>query len=201
MSQSKPKANSHGYTMSYVGLVADMTVERAGVRKSFRVRLRHGNSLRRLSAWILGDALFPSSPHINDTLFNLKPNEIERHFHLNPAQLSWNLVTFDERFSDRHLLLLRWIREIEIVQVYSNKITDRGIRHLSHLSNLRELFIYSKEVTNSALLTIQGHTKLEVLDMQGASKVNPELFHDAISKMHLRRSWPPHQNHGMKNEA
>ena len=169
-----------------------MTLSRNGITKSFKVRFRKGDPLRRVSESIFKNALFPASPNIENALFNKEPADIERHFEINPALLSWSLVTLDNQFSDKHLYMLRWLPEIESVQIYSNRITDRGIRQLRHLTAIKELLIYSPKVTNRSMTTISALKHLEILDMQGANEVDLEVYLKAVSTMRLKRSWPPH---------
>jgi hypothetical protein len=165
----------------------NLTLSRNGVSK-----FRKGGLLRRLSERAFIGSLFPAVPQISDELFEKSAEEIDHHFKLNPCRLNWTLVELSKAFTDHHLILLRWLPEIEILKIYSDRVTDRGVRHLLFLKNLKELLIYSRAVTDHSLELLRRHQKLEVLDMQGCPKVTSRAFNQLVSGMNLRGCWPPH---------
>jgi hypothetical protein len=130
------------FTLDRGRCVMNLTLSRNEVSKSFKVRFRRSGLLRRLSEAPFGGSLFPAVPQISDELFEKDVAEIEHYFELHPIRLRWALVEVGEAFSNRHLFLLRWIPEIEIVTIYSDRVTDHGVGFLRSLTNLKTLLIY-----------------------------------------------------------
>lgn len=85
-------------------------------------------------------------------------------------------VVSEDPTEDHDHRRLRYIPELKVLRLLSDRITDEGIKHVRDLECLENLEVYSSKVTAKCLNYI-GHIEgLKRLDMQGARGVPPSAF-------------------------
>lgn len=111
-----------------------------------------------------------------------------------PIQERWSILTIghESTITDADLVRLRSIPEIAHVKIFSDQITDDGVKHLLLLTGLNDLVLYSKCVTDECLKDIKKIKSLVSLDVQAASGVSRTAVLNLINDMSwLRDAWPP----------
>jgi Leucine-rich repeat (LRR) protein len=125
---------------------------------------------------------------------NLPMQEANAYLRKHPIQEQWWILTIGPQsaINDADLARLQNIPEIDHVKVYSDKITDAGVKHILHLNGLKHLVLCSKNVTDECLKDIQTMPSLVSLDLQGASGVSRTAVLNLVNKMPwLQDAWPP----------
>lgn len=93
------------------------------------------------------DSLFPDSP-IDDYLWTLPIGEANAFLSANPIQQTFESLYLQRRgddIRDNDLARVTHLPELRRIIVYSNRVTDAGVRHLSSLFQLEWLSIYSSQ--------------------------------------------------------
>jgi internalin A len=102
-------------------------------------------------------------------------------------------VTGHERLTDERFETLRFPEDLEVVSIFGWKITDRSLRHVQSISNLRRLDLDCPRVTDEGLLELKGAKKMKELFLLD-SAVTGSAFADLPWMKQLERmSWsiPP----------
>lgn len=124
----------------------------------------------------------------------MSPENAQAYLDSHPMHQRWQMlnVVQTDLICDDDLARLRHIPEIEYAKIISSRITDRGVKHLCYLSNLRSLFLYSRKVTNACLVHIGQMKTLETLDLQMSPFVSRSAFTSTTAQLpSLRESFPP----------
>jgi hypothetical protein len=111
-----------------------------------------------------------------------------------PMQQQWALlkINHEDLIFDDDLSRLRYLPEIQSVTITSSRITDQGVRHLCHLTNLRRLVLYSRRVTSACLADVLRLQSLEALDLQMAPWVSRSAFSAVAARLpRLVDVYPP----------
>ena len=138
-------------------------------------------------------SLFPSM-EIPLEVEEMPIKDANAYLRRHPIQEKWTLLTVsgENPIHDDDLARLQHLSEIRHVKIFSNKITDAGVKHLLCLRNLTHLVLYSNRVTDDCLKVIRTMHSLTSLDMQMASKVSREAVLATVDAMPwLVDAWPP----------
>lgn len=79
--------------------------------------------------------------------------------------------------TDRDLVALEGLPDLEILTLGGPQITDAGLSHLNRLSRLRELSLLKAKVTGSGLAHLKGLTHLEKLSLYNCPIMDASLAH------------------------
>jgi len=137
--------------------------------------------------------LYPSAA-IPLELEKMPIGEANAHLRQHPIQRLWSLLTIGHQSPNRDsdLARLRHLPEIGHIQIFSDQITDVGVKHLLLLGGLSQLILYSNQFTDECLRDIRQLRSLTSLDLQAASKVSREAVLATIIEMPwLQSTWPP----------
>ena len=125
---------------------------------------------------------------------HLSIEEANACFRRHPIQERWSILTIGHQsaINDTDLARLQHIPEIGHVKVFSDQITDAGVKHLLQLSGLTHLVLYSSGVTDECLTDIKKMKSLVSLDVQSASGISRTAVLNSINDMPwLQDAWPP----------
>jgi hypothetical protein len=164
------------YTLTYL----DDSPERQEAVQFFR-------SLRQPSC------LIPSLS-IPEVIRSMSTNAAQEYLDAHPMQEQWSLLSFSERdpVSDDDLVRLQYLPELEVLKVFSNRITDLGVRHFCSLSRLNQLVLYSNNVTDACFDHITRIRTLVLLDMQMSRRVSRSAYLAATKRLpSIQDSYPP----------
>lgn len=130
------------------------------------------------------DGLFPAidlPSCIDDLPFDQAQKYLDEH----PMQERWSMLTITEGdpICDEDLARLQYLPELEIVKIYTSKISDCGIAHLKWLVSLECLILSSKRLTNACLQHIVRISSLQAVDMQRASQVTRDAYMEAMDQL------------------
>jgi hypothetical protein len=120
--------------------------------------------------------------------------EANAYLRRHPIQQGWSLLTIGHQspIEDGDLARLRHLPELSHVRIFSDRITDAGVRHVLLLPHLSRLLVYSGQVTDECLGIIRQLRSLASLDIQASANVSREAALAAIEAMPwLRDAWPP----------
>jgi hypothetical protein len=139
--------------------------------------------------------LYSDGP-ITDELWALPVDEANAHLAANPTEQTYNSLFIRGRcddISDDDLSRLVHISELIRFHVFSKRVSDAGVRHISALSKLEGLAVYSPLITDECLGTIAEIKSLQDLDLQGSPLITTAAFRSLILELpDIRRSWGPH---------
>ncbi len=142
------------------------------------------------------DCLFPDSP-VDDYLWALPIGAANAFLAANPIVQTFESLYLQNRgddICDDDLARLRHVPELRRLIVYSNRITDVGIRNLSPQFRLETLWIGSSLVTDTSIATISQLQSLRSLDLQNCGGLTNAAFDSMIAELpFLVESWGPHQ--------
>ena len=137
--------------------------------------------------------LFPAL-NIPEVIRSMSTDAAQRYLDAHPMQEEWSLLSFSEAdpISDDDLVRLRYIPEIEVLMVRSNRITDMGVRHFCFLERLHSLILYSNSVTDACFDHITRIRTLVCLDMQMSRRVSRSAYLSATKRLPcIEDSYPP----------
>jgi len=121
-------------------------------------------------------------------------DEAQAYLDAHPVRQCWESLTIshEDLIFDDDLARLQHIPEIERVTIRSSRITNRGIRHLRHLTNPKLLVLCSRRVTSTCLVDIACLTSLETLDLTMSPFVSRAAFFTATKQLPLLQDcYPP----------
>ncbi|MBA4192546.1 MAG: hypothetical protein C0467_31650 [Planctomycetaceae bacterium] len=142
------------------------------------------------------ECLFPSMNYPEEVA-NMPIEAANAYLREHPFQEQWSLLRIGHQnpISDDDLARLRYLPELDHVQISSDRITDTGIEHLVHLPALTRLGVYSASVTNACLRIIRTLRSLQSLDIQVSPNVSRAAVLAAVDAMPwLRDAYPVRQS-------
>ena len=118
------------------------------------------------------------APVIPSEIRNLSPEAIQLYLNVHGAsRIVMTLVVNNSAdVCDDDLRLLKYISELKILRLESNKITDAGIQFISCLSDLEVLNFGSDKLTDKCFDFLPKFEKLDSFGMQSCSGVSREAF-------------------------
>ncbi len=133
---------------------------------------------------------------ITDKLWTLPVDEANAYLAANPTRQTYNSLYIRGRcddISDDDLSRLAHIPELIRFHIFSDRLSDAGVRHISALSKLEGLVIYSPLITDACLGTIAQIKSLQDLDLQCSPLITTAAFRSLILELpSIRTSWGPH---------
>jgi len=152
---------------------------------------------RSTSGLFQGTGLFPALK-IPEVVDRMSLHAAQEYLDAHPVQEQWSLLTIrqdDGAITDADLIRLRYLPELEHLNVFSSRITDLGVRHFCFLERLKHLVLYSPGVTDACLDSIVNIQTLVSLDMQRASRVSRAAFFAAVRRLPaICDAYPPSVN-------
>ncbi len=101
-----------------------------------------------------------------------------------PAEPPGGVVKVYDPFADRRLVsfaeppITKRLKEIEVLHICSERITDASLEDLEYLEELRELHLYCcSQITDSGLEHLQRFAQLEALDLDSTKVTGDGLRH------------------------
>ena len=73
------------------------------------------------------------------------------------------LIIACEDLEDEALSGIHSSKRLRYLQVYSNKLTDKGVDHISNLAGINTLILYSDKITNKSIETVRRIKSLRAL--------------------------------------
>jgi hypothetical protein len=137
--------------------------------------------------------LFPAL-NIPEIVSGMPRHAAQEYLDAHPIQEQWSLLAIREGdgISDDDLIRLRYIPEIHTLNVFSNRITDLGVRHVCFLRQLKHLALNSTSVTDACLDDITNIRTLLSLDMQMSRRVSRSAYLSAVKRLpSIVDSYPP----------
>jgi hypothetical protein len=144
--------------------------ERAEAVEFFRVREGH---------------LYSVCP-VTNRVWAMSVADANAYFAANPGpQLYESLyLNKDANITDEDLARLTYIPELIRFRIFSNRITDTGVRHIaSSLSALENLCVYSPLITDACLDAIAQLKALKTLDLQASPQITREAFGSLLERL------------------
>lgn len=85
----------------------------------------------------------------------------------------YELDIYDKAASNEALALIGTLPKLRMLRFFNAPLDDKGVAHLKNLSTLEELVLHAPNVTDAALESLTGLTKLRKLQLNG-TKTTPE---------------------------
>jgi hypothetical protein len=136
--------------------------------------------------------IFPAM-NLPDVIDRLSPEDAQRYLDANPFQQRWSTLRIlpEDGVTDDDLKRLRFIPELGHLSLYD--VGDDAIKHATHLHSIDCLVVYSDKVTDACLKYVRQLVTLRSIDFQGAPKVTPTAFGEAVAALPwLVDVYPPH---------
>jgi|694.fasta_scaffold112191_6 hypothetical protein len=121
-------------------------------------------------------------------------SDAQAYLDQHPIPRRWGTLSITETDSiaDADLARLKFIPELTIVKVLSDRITDAGVHFLRTLHSVDILCLWSNSVTNACLNDLSELKSLRMLDVQRCEHISPLAFAAILPNLpKLERSWPP----------
>jgi hypothetical protein len=174
----------------------EWSVTRNNENRNFIAHYVDDSSERAKAIACFDDGLFSDNP-VDDDLWILPIVAANAFLAANPIVQTFESLYLQRRgddIGDDDLARLRHVPELRRLIVYSNRITDVGIRYLSSLYRLETIWIGSSLVTDASIETISQLRSLRSLDLQNCCGLTVAAFDSMIAKLPLLvESWGPHQ--------
>ncbi|HYT87588.1 MAG TPA: leucine-rich repeat domain-containing protein [Gemmataceae bacterium] len=173
-----------------------ITVTRGTVRREYVVVYRDDPPERHEAVQFFqkhADCLFPDMA-VPPEVAAMPIKEANAYLRRHPVQERWSLLTIGRQdpIRDADLARLRHLPEISHVKIFSDQITDAGVKHLLFLDCLSCLVLDSNRVSDECLKDIRTMRSLVALDLQAASGLSREAVLAVVEAMSwLQDAWPP----------
>ncbi len=171
-----------------------LTVNRGSERREYLVVFREDPPDRAEAVRFFqkhADSLLPDMA-LSAAVEGLPIEQANAFLRRHPIEERWCWLTIGSAnpITDDDLARLWHLPEITCVKIFSDQVTDAGVRHLLFLHGLCRLVLYSSRVTDDCLEDIQKMRSLTSLDLQGSRNVSRRAALAAVEAMPwLRDAW------------
>jgi hypothetical protein len=146
------------------------------------------------------ERLFPDIHKFHHVLRidELSLDDAQAYLDAHPIRVPWKRLRLEKHatLKDDDLERLKYVPELEEVDILTDQISDDGIVHLQHLRQIKRLCLNSRNVTDRSLTVIRNLVSLKILDLQGAPNVSAQAFADTVALLpNLVDSYAPHPEH------
>lgn len=118
-----------------------------------------------------------------DEINDLSQADAQAYLDAHPVQQKWSLlrVLTEDHVSDDDLARLQFIPELKHLLLYD--VGNDAIKYAAHCTQLEELIVYSKKVTDACLIHIPPLTSLRIIDFQGSPNISPSAFAEVVDSL------------------
>lgn len=133
--------------------------------------------------------LVQASP-LPEECYDMDEDEAQRYVDNLILKKNWGMLTIlsKDPVENQDLVRLKYLPEIKMLRVLSDKIGDEGIKYLKYLTSLEVLEIYSSKVSDRCLDYLTSIDSLQRLDMQGARGVSATAFKAVAGRLPMLRA-------------
>ena|SRR5512138_1610243 len=125
-------------------------------------------------------------------LWEMSIDEANARLCANPVTERYSLLVSGESvLADSDLYRLCHLPELQIVRIFSDRITDLGVQHFQHLSRVRVLGLHAPQITDSSLAILERLSTLQILDLQSCTKLSHESCEKLQACLEDTRCWFP----------
>ena len=168
-----------------------------GPMRHFTVTFTEDSPERAEAVWFFSQhAMLRQASPLPRKLDMMTTTEAQEYLDSHPVQKRWSILnTATRKILDDDFARIRFLPELERVYLYG--VGNTAIEHLSSLTHLIDLVVYSEQVNDACLIHVARLSSLESLDFQASPHVSDFGFEKTVSMLPSLKDWySPHRKMG-----